>query len=356
MNKYVEYSKKEIMPRIPQMGHFDPTYRCNNNCRHCWIRISPKSKEINNELKFEEIVNIVEETRKMGCRRWSFSGGEPLLRPDFPDIFDYTTRKAYYYSLNTNGTFITPRIAKLFKKRKGRLMVAIYGATSKVHDFITRNQGSFDATLRGMSYLREAKVDFTVQIVPMKGNYHEYQKMISLGKKYGTTYRLGATWLYLSMHNNLKQNEEIKNQRLSPKIIAQLSYNRKSQRKLKPEFHENHSHIQDQDKDQLLFKYCLAARKEFYIDPYGRMTFCSFLKDPSLQYDLRKGSFWDAWEKFIPSIIKKRKGNKEYQENCGSCDLKFYCQWCPAFSYLENGSYTTKIQYLCEVTKEKLQM
>jgi MoaA/NifB/PqqE/SkfB family radical SAM enzyme len=36
-----------------------------------------------------------------------------MLRPDFPEIFDYLTRKAVSYSINTNGTLITPEIARL---------------------------------------------------------------------------------------------------------------------------------------------------------------------------------------------------------------------------------------------------
>jgi len=91
----------------------------------------------------------------MGCRQWSISGGEPMLRPDFEEIFDYITRKSASYSLNTNGTLITPRIAQLLK-RKGTKMVALYGATPDVHDWITRNPGSFEAVLRGLAYLKEA--------------------------------------------------------------------------------------------------------------------------------------------------------------------------------------------------------
>jgi hypothetical protein len=45
-----------------------------------------------------------DEARAMGCRRWSLSGGEPMLRDDFPDIFEYLTRRSSAYSLNTNGT------------------------------------------------------------------------------------------------------------------------------------------------------------------------------------------------------------------------------------------------------------
>ena len=87
-----------------------------------------------------------------------------MLRPDFSEIFDYITSHAKTYSINTNGTLITPEIAELMK-RKGNKMVALYGATADVHDRVTRNPGSFAATMRGFSLLKEAGAGFVVQII-----------------------------------------------------------------------------------------------------------------------------------------------------------------------------------------------
>jgi MoaA/NifB/PqqE/SkfB family radical SAM enzyme len=103
---------KEV-PRLPLEGILDLTYRCNNNCRHCWLRIPPQAKERQRELSFDEVKHIVDEARKLGCQKWSISGGEPMLRPDFAEIFTYITDKSVSYSLNTNGTLITPEIARL---------------------------------------------------------------------------------------------------------------------------------------------------------------------------------------------------------------------------------------------------
>ena len=88
MAKYVKIKRVDRIPRIPLEGSIDFTYRCNNNCRHCWINIPADSPERNSELSFDEIRSIVDDARKMGCRRWSISGGEPMLREDFSDIFD----------------------------------------------------------------------------------------------------------------------------------------------------------------------------------------------------------------------------------------------------------------------------
>ena len=71
----------------------------------------------------------------------------------FPDIFDDVTRKSTGYTLNTNGTLITPEIAQLLK-RQGTKMIALYGATAEVYDAVTRNPGGFDPAMRGFRTCR----------------------------------------------------------------------------------------------------------------------------------------------------------------------------------------------------------
>ena len=108
MTDYSAKRKVESLPRLPLEASLDLTYRCNNDCRHCWLWLPVDAPERGRELTFEEIRRIVDEARALGCRRWSISGGEPMLREDFPEIFDYITRNSAGYTLNTNGTLITP--------------------------------------------------------------------------------------------------------------------------------------------------------------------------------------------------------------------------------------------------------
>ena len=221
MSAYLKTIKVRHIPRVALRGSLDLTYRCNNNCRHCWLRIPANSPEREKELSFDEIKRIVDDARNMGCREWNISGGEPMLRQDFAEIFDYITTKSATYSLNTNGTLITPAIAKLMK-RKGSKMVAIYGATTEVNDHITRTPGSFEAAMRGMAYLKEAGAGFIVQIVPMKDNYHQFEEMKELAESLSRHSRIGATWLHLSACRDAEKNKDIKGQRLNPAELIQL--------------------------------------------------------------------------------------------------------------------------------------
>ena len=354
--------KKEI-PRLPLEGNIDLTYRCNNNCRHCWLSLPANAPEKKNELTFDEIRRIVDEARAMGCRRWSICGGEPLLRPDFPEIFDYLTRKAVSYSINTNGTLITPEIARLLT-RKGTKMIALYGATAEVYDHVTRNPGGFEKVMRGFEYLKEADAGFLVQLIPMRANYHQWEDMIALAKSLSKHWRCGAPWLYLSGDGSEQRNKEIQAQRLSPADVMNLdkpdpTYSERAaelEKRVREREGENQidatcgAHDEGDDR---LFAQCIAVRRNFHIDPYGRMSWCSFIKDNALRFDLRRGTFAEAWEKFIPSCANKVHGGDEWRANCAFCESRNDCQWCAVYAYLETGRYSAPIPHLCAVEKER---
>ena len=210
-------------PRLPLEGSLDLTYRCNNACRHCWLS-PPSPLELEKaELSFEEIRRIVAEARALGCRAWSLSGGEPLLRPDFEDILRLVIGPGQKYALNTNGTLITPAVARALRA-PGAKMIALYGPTAEVHDRITRNPGSFEATLRGLAYLKEAGAKFAVQIVPLRDNYAYLKDMVALAETWSPVWKFGASWLYLSASGDPARNREIVAERLTPEETAALDF------------------------------------------------------------------------------------------------------------------------------------
>ncbi|MBN2246020.1 MAG: hypothetical protein JW755_09265 [Candidatus Aminicenantes bacterium] len=105
-----------------------------------------------------------------------------MIRSDFPDIFEYSSSQCISCTVNTNGTYITPKIARLMRRKGILAIVAIYGATSEIHDYITRNPDSFEGIMQGITYLQEAKANFIIQIVPMKSNYHQCNEMVEIAK------------------------------------------------------------------------------------------------------------------------------------------------------------------------------
>lgn len=352
MSNYIKRIKSGTPPRIPLEGSLDITYRCNNNCLHCWLRIPENAAEKKRELTFDEINAIVDQARSMGCREWNISGGEPMLRTDFPGIFEYATTRSKKYTLNTNGTLITPEIARLMK-RPGVKLVALYGATRETYDRATRHPGGFDKAMQGIRYLKEAGAGFTVQLIPMAANWHEWAQMNELARTLSPHCRIGAPWLYLSASGLESRNREIAAQRLNPRDVLELDRpdpGREERSNVKHTGAE--TMCSGQAADDRLFKACIDGKRDFHVDAYGGMSFCVFIKDPALRCDLRRTSFHEAWDVFIPSLADHVRGGEEWRKNCGSCSKREDCRWCPVYGYLEAGRYSAPVPYLCSIAEE----
>jgi radical SAM protein with 4Fe4S-binding SPASM domain len=335
---------------LPLKGFLDLTYRCNNNCLHCWLKVEETEPIFQDELSTQEWIHLIDQARALGAREWHLSGGEPMARPDFTEILTHLTRKAAGITINTNGTLITPGIAQLLKGINGAILVALYGADAEVHDHITRQPGSFAAMQRGCAYLQEAKVPFIVQVVPMRDNHHQVQDMIKAATRLSPAWRMGIDVLHLAGARIPERNCRIQQQRLSPFDAIQL---------VKPQLlYEGSEGLRQEEscagqtEGQHPLVNCILNREEFHVDPYGQMSFCPLIKDPAFRHDVRRGSFKEGWESFLPSLLEQVKNSAE-RNSCGVCSLSDFCGWCPAFTYLESGSYTAKVDYLCQVAAEK---
>jgi hypothetical protein len=225
-----------------------------------------------------------------------------------------------------------------------------------VHDAVTRNPGSFEAAMRGFAYLKEAGAGFDVQIIPMRANYHQYQAMLALAESLSPHYRVGAAWLFLSACGSAVRNREIARQRLDPSEVLVLDAPSPAfdavEAVTSPEVSLETVCNKAVQGDDRLFAGCIAARHDFHIDPYGQMSFCYFVKDPALRFNLRQGSFRQAWDEFIPGLADTVRGGQEYLENCGSCDLRRDCRWCGVYGYLEHRRNSAKVEYLCQVAQQ----
>ncbi len=364
MTSFSTYQRGDEVPRIPLRAAIDLTYRCNNRCRHCWLWTADTEEEAARELTTADWREVIDQARALGTREWSISGGEPLLRDDFAELFEHATARAVTYSLNTNGTLVTPEIARLLT-RKGRKMVAVYGPTAEVYDRVTRNPGGFEALLQGLAYLKEAGAGFIVQLIPMRENWDLWPEMVAFAQAWSPNYRVGAPWLYKSACADAARNAEIERQRLDPAAVVGLDLPSAGELPGEPGAAAHTAGEPERLTDDRVLAPCISRRREFHVDPYGGVSFCSFIKDPALRFDVRAGvsperrgsvvlpgAVRTAWDEFIPSLAEQVRGGVEYLEGCAACELRSDCRWCDVYGFLEHGRHGARVEHLCEVARE----
>ena len=103
----------------PRLTHLDIelTERCNNACMHCYINLPAGDLGAKQrELTTEQWKNILQQASDLGALSVRFTGGEPLLREDFMEIYLFTRRLGMTVHLFTNARLITAEIADTFAR------------------------------------------------------------------------------------------------------------------------------------------------------------------------------------------------------------------------------------------------
>ncbi|NQU17892.1 MAG: radical SAM protein, partial [Candidatus Saganbacteria bacterium] len=198
------------------------TARCNNDCTHCYINLPAGDKKAKNkELSLKQISDIADQAVSLGALWCLLSGGEPLLREDFIDIYLILKKKGLLVSVFTNACLITQKHTDLFKKYPPRdVEVTVYGITKETYEKISRKPGSFDAFTRGLSILRETGVRIRFKTMALRSNHHEHSKIAEFCRERTKDYFRFDPQLHLRFDRDLKRNELIKSERLTPEEVV----------------------------------------------------------------------------------------------------------------------------------------
>ena len=176
--------------RIPISGSLEVTLRCNLRCQHCYIPGERRLSRKERELSLGEIQRILDEITDAGCLWLLLTGGEPLLRRDFLDIYTYAKRKGLLLTFFTNGTLVTRRIADhLAEWRPFNIEITLYGTTQETYERVTGIPGSYTRCRRGIDLLLERNLPLGLKTMVMTLNHHELDQMKVLADNLGVQFR-----------------------------------------------------------------------------------------------------------------------------------------------------------------------
>ncbi len=164
------------------------TYACNLACAHC---LSSSGRRDPRELSTAECRAVVDELERLQVFYVNIGGGEPTVRRDFCELLDYATDHHVGVKFSTNGTRITPAVARrLAGSDYVDVQISIDGATATVNDAV-RGEGSYEAARRAMANLAEAGFEnFKVSVVVTRHNVHQLDDLLSLADHHGAQLRV----------------------------------------------------------------------------------------------------------------------------------------------------------------------
>jgi len=152
--------------------------QCNLRCIHCYANAT--QEETKDILSTAEAKAMIDSCADFGCPVMLFSGGEPLLRKDLFELISHAKSLKMGVTLSTNGTLITPDIAKKLKDcRLGYVGVSLDGM-EETHDKFRRKTGSWKRALKGIENLKNEGLRTGLRLTLTKHNFLEVPQIFDL--------------------------------------------------------------------------------------------------------------------------------------------------------------------------------
>ncbi|MDT8380423.1 MAG: radical SAM protein [Desulfotignum sp.] len=331
--------------------YLEVTARCNNNCRHCYINLPAGDRTARKrELSVAEIGNIADQAVDLGALWCLLTGGEPLLREDFFEIYLLLKKKGLLISLFTNACLITEEHISFFRKYPPRdIEVSVYGISKKIYESVSRKPGSYNAFRRGLDLLLESGIKVRLKTMAIKSNVEEFLDIATFCRNHSSEPFRFDPFLNLRYDQDPVRNSEIRQERLPPeKIVAiEQADNERSGALLK---NCEKLIFKNLNRDQCNHLFlCGAGKGSFTVSSEGIFRLCSSLWHPDCVYDLRKGSLAEAWNELVPRVRDIRSQNSPFFDRCRNCQIVNLCSNCPAHAHLEIGEMDQIVPYFCEV-------
>ena len=329
--------RRALDERLPLMAAFDLTYRCNLRCVHCYAghRVAENLTDAT-ELSTSEVVRLLEETAAAGTLHLTLSGGEPLLRPDFAEIYVRARTLGMVVSVFTNATLVSGSHLDLFGEYVPyQVDVSVYGATEETYERVSGVPGSFKRALRGIELLLDRGVRVTLKTVILRDNAGDVDAMEDLASRLGVSFRLDPL-VMPRLDGDLSPLE----QRVEAEHAVELELGDEERRTALRDWVEQQ---QPTPVSRRLF-HCGAGRMSYHLDPHGSMTPCVVSRDPA--FSAVSLGVNAAWQRLAAAVDRLEI---EAETLCATCALVVVCGYCPTLFSLESGSASRQSEYVCKL-------
>ena len=304
--------------------------QCNYSCRYCYVRGSTQSL-----LPLDNVKKYLSELRDTGCVWLTLTGGEPLLHPNFIEIYNYAYDLGFAVTILTNGYLLTDEHIKLFQEKMPRVVdITLYGFNEKTYSEFVGKKDAFERFKHNLDLLSESNIHFELKATLTTRTYEYLAKYQEFAAEYGVRFRYDVMVVPA-----LKDNRCL-SLRLPPEMAIDFQLKQKDYLTKMKEQYEKASH---QPINNSIYR-CGGGVNYVFISSDQKMGFCAF--ERKYQYDLcADHATINAGHKWL---MEQRLGVLEPSDKCFDCPLKCLCKYCPARFELESGNQKDPPTWYCE--------
>lgn len=333
--------RRAVAEELPLHGTFALTHRCNFRCVHCYIQ--PGARPPERELSTVEWLTLAQEAADAGCFSILLTGGEPLLRADFAEIYLGIRKMGIHVMLFTNASRVDEQVIRALQAAPPRLIeVTVYGASAETYQRVTGQTEGFDHALRGIALLRQAGLPVRLKTVLMQPNRHDFEAIRALGQPDEPPVRYDAM-----IQARFIGDPDVAALRIPPAEVAQLELAAIPDLPDQWQAQLTRQGAQTAPASASLYT-CAAGGISFYVSATGLIQPCVSAVRHGVPYE--PGNLLEAFRACGRSI-RALRAPATYP--CTTCADRIFCGSCPPVAELECGTEDGVCDYACELARER---
>jgi radical SAM protein with 4Fe4S-binding SPASM domain len=313
------------------------TLACNLRCRHCGSAAGlPRA----DELTLKEALAICEQLPALLVREVDFTGGEPLVRSDWPQIAARLAELGIKSQIITNGLLMSAEVVAQMQDVGIAAVGFSVDGLEATHDHIRAHPGLFRRVLAGIAQTAAAGIPVAVITTVNALNVGELPALFELLRAAGV-----GRWQLQPLFP-LGRGQEAADLRFSEQGYQKLGAfvqewtPKTAGDGFKIELGDSYGYFTAYDTRTLPWRGCPAGLAALGITSDGKIKGCLSLPDEIVEGDLRQRELWDIW--FDPRSFAYTRGFslEALGPNCLSCDGAEICRGgCSAMSYGSTGRF-----------------
>jgi radical SAM protein with 4Fe4S-binding SPASM domain len=158
-------------PSAPYRMDLALTYRCNNDCAHCY---NARARNFP-ELHTENWKHILDQLWSLGVPHIVFTGGEATLRNDLPELIAHAESNGQITGLNTNARRLADEkyVQKLLDAGLDHVQITVESCDEQIHDEMMRAKGAFKQTIQGLKNVLATRLYVMTNTTMLHTNVHK---------------------------------------------------------------------------------------------------------------------------------------------------------------------------------------
>jgi radical SAM protein with 4Fe4S-binding SPASM domain len=310
-------------PSAPYRMDLAITYRCNNDCAHCY-----NARERNfPELDTDQWKRILDQLWALGVPHIVFTGGEATLRNDLSELIAHAESNGQITGLNTNARRLADEkyVQKLIDAGLDHVQITVESCNEQIHDGMMRAKGAFKQTIQGLRNVLATRLYVMTNTTMLRTNVHKIPDTLDFLADVGVP-TVGLNALIYS-GNGLTVGSGLHERELQP--ILDMAVQKTSDRGQRLIWYTPTQYCNfDPTQSNLGVKGCTASLYSMCIESNGNVLPCQSYYTPL--GNILTDSWDSIWNHKLSVQLRERRGLPAKCEGCpvvsecgGGCPLKF---------------------------------